>query len=86
MSARSWELIATDEPAVIAEPFLDSIVVEDRESDGSFPDSPCTDESDGFEVSGEANELLDQPVTSETGPWRRGRQFSQGNTMSDVRL
>ena len=59
MSTRSRELITTDEPTVIAKPFLDAIVVEDRESDRSFPDTPCTDDSDGFQVYDETNDLLD---------------------------
>ena len=79
MSARNWEFIATDEPAVIAEPFLDAMIVEDGERDGSFPDSPWADECDGFEVFCETDDLLDQPVTPETGPrWSR-RQFTKGN-------
>jgi hypothetical protein len=73
MSARSRELIATDESTVLAKPFLDAIVVEDGEGDGCFPDPPCTDESDGFQVFSESDDLLDQLFASETGPWRRGR-------------
>jgi hypothetical protein len=72
MSARSRELVAADESTVIAKPFLDAIVVEDSEGDGCFPDPPCTDESDGFEVFGNSDDLLDQLPASETGPWRRG--------------
>ena len=85
MSTRSGELVAADEPTVIAKPFLDAAVVEDRESDGSFPDPSGTDESDGFEVFREINNLLDQPVASETNPWGWWGQFSPGNTTSDVR-
>ena len=72
MSTRSGEFITTDEPTVVAEPCLDAIVVEDGEGDGGFPDSPCTNESDGFQVFGEANNVLDQPIAPETGPWRWG--------------
>ena len=67
MSARGWKLIATDEPTVIAEPFPYTIVVEDRESNRSFPDPPGANKSDGFQVFGETNDFLNQPVTSETG-------------------
>jgi hypothetical protein len=77
MSARSWELVATNEPAVVAKSLLDAIVVEDSQSDGRLPDPPWTDESDGCEVLCEANNLLDQLVASKTGPRRRGRQFSR---------
>ena len=73
MSTRSRELVATDEPAVLAEPLFDTIVVEDSQNDGCLPDPPCADESDGCEGFGEANDLLDQLVASETGPWGRGR-------------
>jgi hypothetical protein len=73
MNTRSWELVATDEPTVVAKPLLDSILVEDGQSDGRLPDPPCTDESDGCGVFSEANNLLDQLVASETGPRRWGR-------------
>ena len=73
MSTRSRELIATDEPAVLAEPLLDAVVVEYSQSDGCLPDPPGTYESDGYEGFGETNDLLDQLVASETGPWWRGR-------------
>jgi hypothetical protein len=56
-------------------------VVEDGESDGCLPNPSCTNESDGFEVFGETDELLDQLVASETGPRRRGRQHSKRNTV-----
>jgi hypothetical protein len=58
MRKRSWDLIAVDESPVITKPFLDAIVVEERESDRSFPDSPSTDESYRFEIFGESNDLL----------------------------
>ena len=86
MSTGSWEFIATDEPAVIAKPFLDTIVVESGEGDRSFPDPSRTDESDGFQVFGKTNDLLNQPIASETGPGFRRRQFSRGNAMLEVRL
>jgi hypothetical protein len=86
MSTRSWELVTPDEPTVHIEPLLDVIMVEDRERDGGFPNSPSTNESDGFQVFGKSNDLLDQAITAKTGPWGWGRQFSQGNAISGVRL
>jgi hypothetical protein len=77
MSTRSWELVATNEPAVLAEPLLDAIVVEDSQSNGCLPDSPWTDESDGCKFFDEANDLLDQFFASETGPWWWGRRLSE---------
>ena len=75
MGARSWELITTDESTVVAEPLLDAIMVEDRQGNGCFPDSPCTDESDWSEIFSEAKDLLDQFVPSEAGPRWWWRQF-----------
>jgi hypothetical protein len=45
-----WELVATDEPAVVAKPLLDSIVVENGQGDGGFPDPAGADESDWTKV------------------------------------
>ena len=73
MSTRWWELVATNESTVIAEFCLDGIAVKGGEHDGSFPDPPCTDESDGFEIFGKINNLLDQAITSETCPQGRRR-------------
>ena len=52
MRARCRELIATDEPTVIAKPLFDPVVMEDGESNGCFPDPPRANESDRFEVFG----------------------------------
>ena len=71
------ELVATDEPTVVSKPFLDAIVVKDSQGDGCFPNPPCTDESDRCEVFSEANDLVDQLVTSKTGPWWWGRRLSK---------
>jgi hypothetical protein len=73
MSTRSWELVTTNEPAVLAESLLDAIVVEDSQGDRCLPDPPYTKESDGCEIFGETDNLLDQLVASETDPWGRGR-------------
>ena len=73
MSTRCRELVATDEPAVVPEPFLDPIVVEDGQGNGCFPDSPWTDECDRREVFSKAKNLLDQIVATETSSRSRGR-------------
>ena len=58
------ELVATDEPTVIAKPFLDAIVVEDGQSDGRLPDPTYTEESDGCQAVHETDDLFDQFVAS----------------------
>jgi hypothetical protein len=75
MSTRGWELVTTNEPPVLAKTFLDAIVVEGSQSNGSLPDPACTDESDGCQAVGETDDPLDQLVASETGPRRRGRKL-----------
>ena len=55
----------------------DAIVMEDGKSDGRLADSTGTDESDGCEIFGQTDDPLDQLVTSETGPRRRGRRFAE---------
>jgi hypothetical protein len=40
---RGGELVAADEPTVVAKPSFDAIVVEDGESDGCLADSASTD-------------------------------------------
>ena len=81
MSTRGWELVTTDEPTIVAEPCLDATIVENREGDRRFPDPSCTNESDGFQVFGEANNVLDQLIAPETGPWRRWGKFSKGDAI-----
>ena len=71
MSAGGGELVATDEPTIGSEPFLDAIVVEDGQSNVCFPDPPRTDEGDWSKMLCEANELLDQILASETSSRRR---------------
>ena len=80
VGTRSRELIATNEPAVITKAALGPVVVEDSKGDGGFPNSPCTNESNGFEVFGETGNLLDQLTASETGPGRWRRRFSKRKT------
>jgi hypothetical protein len=76
MIARGGELVATDEPTVVAKPLLDAIVVEDGQSDGRLSNSTSTDESGWSEVFCQPNNLLDQMVASKAGPWRWGWGFS----------
>ena len=73
MDTRSRELITTDKSPVIAKPALDPIVVEDSEGNGCLPNAPCADESDGFEVFSESDDLFDQFVASKTSPGCGGR-------------
>jgi hypothetical protein len=76
MNTRGWELVATNEPTVITEPFLDAAVVEDGKRDRGFPDSRCTDESKRFQGFSELDNLPDYLITPETGQ-RRGRNLSE---------
>ena len=71
------ELVATDEPTVITEPFLDAIVVEDGQSDRCLPNPTCTDESDGCQVVHETDDLFDQFVAPKEGPRWGWWQFSR---------
>jgi len=64
---RGGELIATDEPTVIAKPLLDLIVMENNQSDGGLAGSASTDESNWDEVLGEIDYLLDQLVAPKEG-------------------
>ena len=75
MCVGGGELVASDEPTVFAKPLLDAMVVEDCQSDECLSDSSRTDESDGCEAADKINDLLDQFVASEYGPWWRGRGF-----------
>jgi len=69
MCTRSRELVTANGPAIVAKSLLDAIVVEDRQRNRCLPNTPCADESGGREVFGEANDPLDQFVTSEEGLW-----------------
>jgi len=66
-------VVTADEATVITEPLLDTIVMENGESDGYLADSTDTNESDWNEVLGQTNDPLNQLATSETGPRHRGR-------------
>jgi hypothetical protein len=80
METGCWELIATNESTIIAKSVREAFVVENSECDCSFPDPPRTDESDGFQVFCESNDLFDERIPPETGAWWWGRYFSWGNT------
>ena len=54
-----WELVTTDEPAVVAKPLLDSAVVENGQGSRGFPDPSGADESNWVEVLGEIYRLRD---------------------------
>ena len=73
MSGGWGELVAADKSTVVPKPFLDAIVVEDGQSNGRFPDPAWTDQSEWNEAFSEANDPLDQLVTSEASPRRWGR-------------
>ena len=68
IGARGGELVATNKPTVVPKLFLYAIVVEDSQSDGCFPDSPGTNESDRIEIFGKTDGLLDQLVAPKAGP------------------
>jgi hypothetical protein len=59
MRERSRETITTYESPVLAKPLFDPAMVEGSKGNRRFPDPPCTDESDGFEIFGESDDLLD---------------------------
>ena len=52
-------------------------MMENGESDRRLSDPPDTDESDGCQAFGPADNLLNQLATSEAGPWCGGRQFAE---------
>ena len=80
MNSRRWELVTADESAVIAKPFLDAIMVKNLECDGCFPDPPCTNQSDRFQVFCKPDNVVDESVTSEASPGWRGREFPNKDT------
>ena len=59
MGTGGRELVAADEPAVVAIPLLDSIVVENFQGDRGLPNPARADESDWAKVFGEIDCLLD---------------------------
>ena len=77
MSECGRELVASDEPTVVAKPLLDAIVMEDGQSDGCFSNPSSTDEGHRGEVFRETNDPLNQLATSEAGPWCRWGRFAR---------
>jgi hypothetical protein len=73
MDTRSWKLITADEATILTKSAFDSVVVEDGESNGCFPDPPSAYESNGFEMFGEPDDLLNQLTAPETSPGCRRR-------------
>ena len=62
---------------MVAKPSFDTVVMEDGEADGCFPDSTDANESNGVEVFSETDDPVDQIITSEAGSWCRGRRLSK---------
>ena len=76
MSTRCRKLVTTNESAVISKSTLDATVVEGGQCDRRLADPSGADEGDGRQVLCETDDRLNQLVTSEARPWRRGRRFS----------
>jgi hypothetical protein len=66
-----------DESTLVPKPAPDTMVVKHGQSNGSFPDPPCADESGGFQVFRETNDLVNQLVAPKASPRRWRRQFSR---------
>ena len=77
MNVGGRELVTADKPTVVAESLLDAIIMEGSQSDRCISDPTRTNGGDGCQVFGQVNNLLDQHVTSETGPRRRWRWFTR---------
>ena len=75
VSERGGELVAADEPAVVAKPSLGAIVVEDAHRNARLSDSAGTDEGNWSEEFCETDHLLNQLITSEEDPWWWWRRF-----------
>jgi len=72
MSAGGGELVASDEPTVVAKPLLDALVVEECKDGGCLADPTSANQSDWNEVFCETNDRLDQLAASKACPrwWR----------------
>jgi len=77
VSGRSRKLVTADKSTIVTETLFDAVVMKDDESDGRLPDPASTDEGDGYQVFGQANDLVDQFVASKTGSRRPGRPFTR---------
>ena len=69
MTTRWRELIATDEPTVMAKSLLDPIVVKNSQGNGGFANPSSTNESDWSKILSEIDYLLNHLVAPEEGPW-----------------
>ena len=58
MSVGCRELVVTDKPTVVSEPFLNGIVVVGSQSDGYFPDPPAPMRAIGVNPSARSTILL----------------------------
>ena len=81
MDTRCGELVAANEPTVIAKPLPDAIMVEDNQRNGCLSNPARANESDWSEGFREIDDRLDQFVASKTDPWRRRRRFSRRDAM-----
>jgi len=75
MNRCRWELIAPDEPAILAEPLLDAVVMEDLQGNGRLANPANTKESNRNQPLRYIDNLLDQLITSKKDSGRRGRWF-----------
>jgi hypothetical protein len=72
---RGRELVAADEPAVVAKLMFDAVVVEDSQSNRRLADSASAKQGNGGQILRKGNDLLDQIVTSEENSRWWGRQL-----------
>ena len=69
------ELIASDEPIILAKLPLDMTAMKSGQGDRCLAGSASTNENNRGQVFGETNDPLDQFIASETGPGRWWRWF-----------
>ena len=75
MSARGWELVATDKSAILAKSSFDPIVTKDGQDGGGFTDSSSADQGDWRETFRKANDPVNQLFPPKEDPRRRRRKF-----------
>ena len=75
MAEPCWELVASDEPMIFAEPLLDTIVMEGSQNDVCFADPANPMRAAGVKLSAKVMTLSikSSRVTPETDSRRRGR-------------
>ena len=73
IGTRRGELVTSDESSVLAEPFLDAVVMEDGKGYGCLADPSGSYKSNGRQGFCEVDDLFDKLVASKTGPWCWGR-------------